>query len=121
VSPLVKPDRGHVELTKYDIQMSAERQAEAFEGIAAIRDLVQRQVEGGRSGERYFVKEVLLPAYVGVDRRLANTKGLGQVANRGAVVTTLGEETRCLDREAVLGAHPHWDPIIGPELRKPGR
>src|SRR5918992_2130057 len=92
VAPLAHEDRGHVELLRDDAQVRTQREADLLRRRQPLVDRVQCAEEGVGPLAHRHVQQLLLRDDVPVDGALLDAHRLGQVADRGAVVTALGEE-----------------------------
>ena len=81
--------------------MRAQREPDPLRRADVVGHSVERRVEGGRSVPRDVPEQIGLRVDVGVERALLDAHRLGEVADRGAVVTLLREEPGGLARELV--------------------
>jgi hypothetical protein len=72
--------------------MRAEREPDLLGRRQLVRNGVEACVERSSPVAGHLPEEVGLGIDVGVERALLDTHGLGEVADRGAVVALLGEE-----------------------------
>src|SRR6266545_440075 len=95
-----------VAVLRDDAQVRAQSKADLLGWRQLVLNRIQRGMEGGCSFARDLPEQVGLRVDVGVERALLDAHRLGQVADRGAVVALLREETRGLARQLVsAGAH----------------
>src|SRR5579872_2912003 len=92
VAPLAHEDGRHVVLRGDHAQMGAEHRLDPVEHGAFLGDRVERGVERLRPFPGDLPEQVGLAVDMGVERALLQAEGLGEVADRGAVVALLGEE-----------------------------
>src|SRR5215210_3210477 len=104
VAPLLHEHRRHVELIGHDAEVRAQREADLVGRAEAFVDRVEPRVEGARALEHRLVEQVLLGRDVGVERPLLHSERLGDLADRRAVVTLLGEKPSRFPRQLVSPA-----------------
>jgi len=96
VPPLTDEDGRDVQLLRDNAQMRPQSQPDPSKHRQVVGDLVERRVERRGALPHRLVEQVLLGLDVRVERALLNPERLRQVADRRAVVATLGEEPRSL-------------------------
>ena len=94
VAPLADEDRGHVELARHDAQVRAQSLAYPLGGRRFLGNAVERSVERARSLTHRVGEERLLRLRQRVQRPFLHAHRLRDVAHRGAVEASLGEQLR---------------------------
>ena len=102
VAPFASEDRRHVELLRDDAEMRPQMLSRMrSSGGKLLRDRVQPGVKRVGAVTHRPVKKLLLRGRQRVERRLLDTHRLGEVAHRGAVESSLGEQPRRRARQLV--------------------
>ena len=107
VAPFLDEDSRDVELLGNDAQVAAKGEPDLLGRRRVVRDRIECGVKGCRALAQRLPEQVLLRGDMGVERALLHAQGLGDVADRRAVIALLREQLRGLARQlATPSTHP---------------